>query len=152
MFKWLTEYYISLLLPCADCWYELYFPAYFLSVHLSPVVFLCPKKCYFTNNWLPTYINIRKFSVQFTVAWLRWSRGSMLAFSTQVRGFKPGWSRQIFKGEKILSTPSFRGEGKPSVPCRRYAACKRFLMAWIETPCRQNYQTPFLAHSSTFCC
>jgi len=58
---------------------------------------------------------------------LRWSRGSVLAFGTQVRGFKPGRSRRIFKGEKILSTPSFGGEVKPSVPCRRFAACKRSL-------------------------
>jgi hypothetical protein len=29
--------------------------------------------------------------------------------------------------EKILSTPSFGGEVKPSVPCRRSAACKRSL-------------------------
>ena len=28
---------------------------------------------------------------------LRWSRGSVLAFSTQVRGFKPGRSRRIFR-------------------------------------------------------
>ena len=55
---------------------------------------------------------------------LWWSRGSMLAFGTEVRGFKPGWSRRIFKGEKILSTPSFGGEVKPSVPRRRFAACK----------------------------
>jgi hypothetical protein len=59
--------------------------------------------------------------------WLRWSRGSVLAFSTQVRRFKPGRSRQIFKGVKILSMPSFGGEVKPSVPCRRFAACKRSL-------------------------
>jgi hypothetical protein len=31
----------------------------------------------------------------------------------------------VFKGEKILSTPSFGGEVKLSVPCRRFAACKR---------------------------
>jgi len=31
---------------------------------------------------------------------LRWSRGSVLAFSTQVRGFKPGRNRRIFKGRK----------------------------------------------------
>jgi hypothetical protein len=37
---------------------------------------------------------------------LRWSRGSVLAFGTQVRGFKPGRNRRIFQGEKILSTPS----------------------------------------------
>ena len=39
----------------------------------------------------------------FTYWWceaLRWSRGSVLAFGTQVRGFKPGRSRQIFQGEK----------------------------------------------------
>jgi len=58
---------------------------------------------------------------------LRWSRGSVLAFGTQVRGFNPGRSRRIFKGEKILSTPSFGGEVKLSVPCRRFAACKRSL-------------------------
>jgi len=58
---------------------------------------------------------------------LRWSRGSVLAFGTQVRGFKPGRSLRIFKGEKILSMPSFGGEVKPSVPCRRFAACKRYL-------------------------
>ena len=58
---------------------------------------------------------------------LRWSRGSVLAFGPQVRGFKPGRSRRIFKGEKILSTPSFGGEVKPSVPRRRFAACKRSL-------------------------
>ena len=32
-----------------------------------------------------------------------------------------------FLGRKILSTPSFGGEVKPSVPCRRIAACKRSL-------------------------
>ena len=69
----------------------------------------------------------------------------MLAFGTQVRGFKPGQSCRIFKGEKILSTPSFGGEVKPSVPCRRFAACKRPLnVAWKST-FRQNYQT-ILAH------
>jgi hypothetical protein len=48
---------------------------------------------------------------------------SMLTSVTQVRGFKPGRSSRIFAGEKILSMPSFGGEVKPSVPCRRFAAC-----------------------------
>ena len=52
---------------------------------------------------------------------------SVLAFSTQVCGFKPGRSRRIFRAKKFLSTPSFGGEVKPSVPCRRFAACKRSL-------------------------
>jgi len=41
----------------------------------------------------------------------------VLAFGTQVRGFKPSRSRRI----------SFGGEVKQSVPCRRFAACKRSL-------------------------
>jgi len=53
--------------------------------------------------------------------------GSVLAFGTQVRGFKSGRSRRIFRVKKILSTPSFGGEVKPSVPCRRFTACKRSL-------------------------
>jgi hypothetical protein len=35
---------------------------------------------------------------------------SALASGTQVRGFKPGRSRRIFQGEKILSAPSFGRE------------------------------------------
>jgi hypothetical protein len=37
---------------------------------------------------------------------------SMLASGTQVRGFKPGRSRRIFRAKKILSMPSFGGEVK----------------------------------------
>jgi hypothetical protein len=48
---------------------------------------------------------------------------SVLASGTQDRGLKPGQSRRIFRAKKILSTPSFGGEVKPSVPCRRFAAC-----------------------------
>ena len=50
---------------------------------------------------------------------------SMLASGTQVCGFKPGRSRWIFTGVKILSTPSSGGEVKESVPCPSFAACKR---------------------------
>jgi hypothetical protein len=57
---------------------------------------------------------------------LRWCRGRVLASDNQVRGFKPGRSRRIFKRAiKILSTPSFGKEVKLSVPCRRFAASKR---------------------------
>jgi hypothetical protein len=42
-------------------------------------------------------------------------------------GSNPAEAVRIFQGEKIPSTPSFGGEGKPAVPCRRFAACKRFL-------------------------
>ena len=50
---------------------------------------------------------------------------SMLASGTQVCGFKPGRSRWIFTGVKILSMPSSGWEVKVSVPCPSFAACKR---------------------------
>jgi len=67
----------------------------------------------------------------------------VLPLSTQVRGFKPGQSRRIFQGEKILSTPSFGGEVKPSVPCRRFVACKRSLNVTRKSTFRQNYWPTF---------
>ena len=54
-----------------------------------------------------------------------------------------------FLGRKILSTPSFGGEVKPSVPCRSFTVCKRALHVTCKSEFRQNYRT-FLSHSSTF--
>jgi len=54
-----------------------------------------------------------------------------------------------FAGEKILNTPSFGGEVKPSVPCRSFTACKRSVNVKWKSAFRQNSRT-FLAHSSTF--
>ena len=68
----------------------------------------------------------------------------MLAFGTQVRGFKPGRGRRIFQGEKILSTPSFRREVKPFVPCR-FAACKRSLNVSGSRAFSGKIHRPFLA-------
>jgi hypothetical protein len=65
----------------------------------------------------------------------------VLAFGTQVRGFKPGRSRRIFQGENILSTPSF-GE----VPCRRFTACKRSLNVTWKSGISGKIHRPFLAH------
>ena len=45
--------------------------------------------------------------------------------------------------KKFLSTPSFGGEVKPSVPCRRFAACKRSLNVAWKSSFRQNYRTTF---------
>ena len=70
----------------------------------------------------------------------------MLAFSTQVRGFKPGRNHRTFKGEKILSTPSFGGEVKPLVPCRRFTACKRTLNGVVVGISRQNYRLSGFKH------
>ena len=42
-------------------------------------------------------------------------------------GSNPAEAVGFLGRKKILSTPSFGGEVKPSVPCRRFTACKRFL-------------------------
>ena len=87
---------------------------FFLPFLLSSFLFV-PTSLFIVSSFFQSYSK------------LRWSRGSVLAFSTQVCGFKPGRSRRIFRAKKILSTPSFGGEVKPLVPCRRFAACKRSL-------------------------
>jgi len=56
-----------------------------------------------------------------------------MVFGTQVRGFAPGRSRRIFRAKKkILSTPSFVGEVKQSVPCRSFTACKKIPKCNVE--------------------
>ena len=45
-----------------------------------------------------------------------WSRGSVLAFGTQVRGFKPGRSRRIIQGEENLQHASLRKGSKAVCP------------------------------------
>ena len=72
-----------------------------------------------------------------------------MAFSTQVRGFKLGRNHRIFWDEKIISTPSFGAEVKPSVPCRRFSACKISLNLGGSRNLRK-ITGQFLAHSSTF--
>jgi hypothetical protein len=66
---------------------------------------------------------------------------------SKVRGFKPGRSRRICQGEKILITPSFGGEVKPSVPSRRFTACKRSLTATWNSGISGKIHRPFLAHT-----
>jgi hypothetical protein len=75
---------------------------------------------------------------------------SVLASGTQVRGFKPGRSRRIFKGRKFFSTPSFGREVKTWVPCRRFAACKRTLNVPWKPAFRQNYRSYSPPISSNF--
>jgi len=54
---------------------------------------------------------------------------------------------------KILSTPSFGGEEKPSVPCRRFAACKRSLELRGSRILRRNLSEHFSpTKSSTLRC
>jgi hypothetical protein len=115
-------------------------------------------KCKFQENWLSKshtsfcYIleQYLKFTCQRILSVLQtkpglkqlwWSRGSVLPLSTQ--GSNPAETVRIFQGKKILSTPSFGGEVKPSVPCRRFAACKRSLNVTWKSTFRQNYRPTF---------
>jgi hypothetical protein len=78
--------------------------------------------------------------------WLRGGFGglvvSMLACGTQDCGFEPKPSD--FSGEKIHSMPSFGGEIKSSVPCRRFAAVKNPTM-YVEVWIAGQIDRPFLA-------
>jgi hypothetical protein len=57
----------------------------------------------------------------------------------------------FLRAKKILSTPSFGGEVKPSIRCRRFAACKRSLNG-VEVIISAKLPENILAHSSTFRC
>jgi hypothetical protein len=58
-------------------------------------------------------------------------------------GSNPAEAIRILQGRKILSMPSFGGEVKPSVPCRRFAAYKRSLNETWKSTFRQNYRPTF---------
>jgi hypothetical protein len=64
----------------------------------------------------------------------RWSKGSVLPLSTQVRGFKPGRSRQDFSGRK---------NSQHAFPRRRFATCERSVNETWKSTFRQNYLPTF---------
>jgi hypothetical protein len=55
---------------------------------------------------------------------------SMLAIGPKVHGLKPGRWQWIFKGDKIRSMPSFKGEVKSSASCRKIPA-ETFLAKFV---------------------
>ena len=61
-------------------------------------------------------------------------------------GSNPAEAVGFFRAKKILSTPSFGGEVKPSVPCRRFTACKRFLNATWKSGISGKIHRPFIAY------
>ena len=64
-------------------------------------------------------------------------------------GSNPAEAVGFLRAKKILSTPSFGEEVKPSVPCRRFAACKRSLNG-VEVVISAKLPDYILAHSSHF--
>jgi hypothetical protein len=59
-----------------------------------------------------------------------------------VAGSIPTEDGGFLRAIKIART-SFGGEVKPSVPCRRFTACKRTLHSMSEMLCRPNFLTCF---------
>jgi hypothetical protein len=113
--------------------------SYIESAFNSQIIF-SSKLCQLPSKSFFCILYIKKNKV-YARLWLSW--GSMLPLSTQVHKFKPSRSRQDFSGQKILSTPSFGGEVKPSIPWHRFAACKRSLNETWKLTFRQNYQPTF---------
>ena len=129
--------------------YGPYVTAY--SMCLEAVIQGYKDRCVRTTSQLERVPGFKMRGVMSPPERLRWSRGSVLAFGPQVRGFKPVRSRRIFQGEKILSTPSFGREVKPFVPCRRFTACNRSLnVTWKSGIFRQNSLATSRPSSSSF--
>jgi hypothetical protein len=62
----------------------------------------------------------------------------MLAPGKQVRGFKAGRSRPIFRAKKSPACLPLEGVKQQSVPCRRFSACKKPLQFPWKLQCRLN--------------
>jgi len=65
---------------------------------------------------LQIFVSVRLSESNFLTHIKMWSRGSVLAFGTQVRGFKPDRSRRIFKGEKNRQHAFLRRGSKAVCP------------------------------------
>jgi hypothetical protein len=74
-----------------------------------------------------------------------------VALVPKFTGSNPAEAVGFKKKKKILSTPSFGGEVKPSVPCRKFAACKRSLND-VEVVISAKLPGNILAYTSTFRC
>jgi hypothetical protein len=80
--------------------------------------------CYLQLSYFFIWLRSRQLS-----AWNVWYcvlRAYVLTSGTQVRGFKPSRGCRIKKKKKNPQL-AFGVEVKPSVPCRRFAACERSL-------------------------
>ena len=110
------------------------------------------KKRWNETIFLPCLVFLlRNKSVNSVTERLRWSRGKRAGLWYPSSRVQTRPKPSDFSGEKILSTPSFGGEVKPSVPCRKFTACKRTQKRRGNRHFRQNSRK-FLAHSSTFRC
>ena len=61
-------------------------------------------------------------------------------------GSNPAETIGFFRAKKSSARLPSEGEVKPSVPCRRFTACKRFLNATWKSGISGKIHRPFLAH------
>jgi hypothetical protein len=80
---------------------------YLISSHLTTVLVYSHIYFWYCYNFSSSAIKLANLIFNKR---LRWSRGSVLAFGTQVRGFKPGRSRRILRAKK--SSARLPSEGK----------------------------------------
>jgi len=110
-----------------------------LSGLLEDIPLMIRRQMYFQHDGAPPHYtrHVREYLKEsFRTRWL--GRGGHIAWPPRSPDLTPfdyylwGHVKTLVyetKVEKILSTLSFGGEVKPSVPCRTFAACKRSLMA-----------------------
>jgi hypothetical protein len=73
---------------------------------------------------LVQFVRRRKFNISSPTSTRVFKVTSCWPLVPKFAGSKPSEAVGFLRAKKILSTPSFGGEVKPSVPCRRCAACK----------------------------
>ena len=106
--------------------------------HWLNVVYSCVHVIIRTKYWISGFGCLEE-------AWWPWVHKFAGSNPTEAVGF--------FRAKKILNTPSFGGEVKPPVPCRRFTACKRSLnVTWKSGIFGQNSSTISHPCSSTFGC
>ena len=139
-----------------------YYSSYFTCLQITVLVYkfhtqilqvlttqFIPKRRFPSNSITQLWQMFIYFLVTISKARLRWSRGKRAGLWYPSSRIQTRPKPSHFSGEKFLSAPSFGGEVKPSVPCRKFTACKRTQKWRGSRHFRQNSRQ-FLAHSSTF--
>jgi hypothetical protein len=103
----------------------------------------------FNGNWISVWNKIYSFDNVTNLKYLERTVTYRNSLDPRFEGSNPAEDDGFLRVIKI--TTSFGGEEKPSVPCRRFTACKRTLRAWnrcfvgkIQRPCFSCFATRWL--------
>ena len=100
-------------LYCVSQHYDM-FPLIIWKIHISGL-FILPLSTLMLHVYVSPADHISVLHLPLLQR-LRWSRGSVLAFGTQLREFKPGQSRRIFSGRKYPQHAFLRKGSKAGFP------------------------------------